>query len=140
MPHLHDLNLPKDLECCICQVGAIYNPRECETCNKIFCKHCINRCVRSGQDGQLIQCPSCKKRPISLKYPHRLVMSLLAEQMVPAHECCYPAGAPQVSYEALINHLEDECPHVQIMCPLCDEKLIERNGFLEHFKQCRQYS
>ena len=107
---IFNLNLPKDLECCICQVGAIFNPKECVSCEKIFCEYCINRCVRKGRNGnEMIQCPSCKQIPIKLKKnTNKTLMSLLSQQMVPAHECCFP-HAPKVTYEVLLIHLMKGC-------------------------------
>lgn len=63
--------------------------------------------------------------------PNKLLMSLLNKQMVSSHRECL--GKVSITYEALVRHLEVECPRTKLECSYCQEQ-VPRFSMREHLQ------
>ncbi|CAF1452952.1 unnamed protein product, partial [Didymodactylos carnosus] len=120
------------LFCPICR-NPLWKPVSCKTCEKSFCKRCIDEWLRS-QNAVQKRCPSSNCLYIE-KRCSPLLNSLLSRVLA---RCQYSNfGCQQiVLYDSLVKH-EDECEYRAGKCRGCKKELLEKDVKL-HEQNCEQ--
>lgn len=143
--HKMESNLRKDFQCVIC-LGVLITPVSHTTCRKHFCTPCINQSMQNSND-----CPNCRT-------------SLLTSPLISDHSLAQEINSTQyhcqcgesISYSNYNDHMTEcrfmenlikqaakntEKPPVPVVnrwtykCPRCDQKNLDRQGLLDHYKQ-----
>lgn len=101
------LSVSRGLICSICSY-IVFDPVDCDTCNKLICRGCVKNPCHSTQCQQENFKNSCRTlknmlSKISLKCPH------------------YALGCQEViEYENLQNHLNKNCKYFIYKCNYCN--------------------
>ena len=130
-----EFDLGTMLDCCLCK-NIMVDPKECNRCNKGFCKKCVNDYMQDLQDGEYaITCPNCGKKNFKPSEPHPLVMKTLYNLKV----TCMNAKAGctvKVAYADMAKHLI-VCDYATLRCPNYGcEKLMFQKDWPAHKLVC----
>ena len=121
--NINEYNSIKDeITCEICQ-GILLNPKQCESCETIFCEKCINNWISKNNS-----CPyRCNK--FILKECPKLMKKILDKLII---EC--PLCKNEFKYEPFVKKHFDECAEEKKMvkCPLCSDCQIKYKTLKEY--------
>ena len=123
--NIKEYNSIKDeIICEICQ-GILVKPKQCDSCESIFCENCINKWLKKNN--------SCPKRcpKFTIKDCPRLMKKLLEKLVI---EC--PICKKEFNYDFLVYKHYDECLNGTkfIKCPFCPDCQIEKKTLEEYQK------
>ncbi|CAF0845248.1 unnamed protein product [Adineta ricciae] len=115
--------------CPICY-HLLWKPVECQNCQRLFCKSCIDECLQEKPDA----CPLCRhyveKRCSPMFYALLSKFKIECENKI--------NGCEQVStYETLERHQNAECQYKMKTCRGCEKNVLEKE-FLQHERSCGQ--
>ena len=120
--NINEYNSIKDeIICEICQ-GILLNPKQCESCESIFCEKCINNWLSKNN--------SCPKRcnKFVIKECPKLMKKILDKLII---EC--PSCKNEFNYESFVYKHFDKCTEEtkMVKCPLCPDCQIKYKALKE---------
>jgi len=67
-------------------MNVVREPKECQSCEKLFCDNCIETWKRSLESSRALSCPHCKA-VTEMKQPNRIVMKFYNEIKIHCTSC-----------------------------------------------------
>ena len=124
--NINEYNSIKDeITCEICQ-GILVKPKQCISCESIFCENCINSWLKKNN--------SCPKRcsKFEIKDCPRLMKKLLEKLIIQCSFC-----KKEFNYDTFVDkHYEGCCKeNKSIKCPFCPDCQIKMKEFEEYQKK-----
>jgi len=121
--NINEYNSIKDeITCEICQ-GILLNPKQCESCESIFCEKCINNWLSKNN--------SCPKRcnKFVIKECPKLMKKILEKLII---EC--PLCKNEFNYESFVYKHFDKCAEEKkiVKCPLCPDCQIKYKALKDY--------
>lgn len=102
-----DINLIENLTCCIC-LNLFWKPMYNLKCNDIFCKYCINQCLKKV--GKF--CPLCKNESMRL-YPAKFINRFFNDIKI---KCLNYPCEEIIQYSDYEDHLINKCKYRNYKC------------------------
>ncbi|CAD8051834.1 unnamed protein product [Paramecium sonneborni] len=122
-------NIDEHLLCGICHL-LVCNPKECESCQQLFCLECIQDWMKRKKT-----CPyRCSENEIKLKEPHRYVKNTISHLNIK----CSNEDCDKIIELGQIDHHVKECLYTTQNCQNegCGEK-IKNFKLEEHRQKCQ---
>ena len=113
--NIDEINLIKDEMTCIICNGIVIKPKQCQSCETVFCEKCINELKNKNNS-----CPKRCSKFIIIE-PPKLIKKILDKLKI---QCTYCKN--DFSYENYIFKHYPECYHKNkiVKCPLCSKSDI----------------
>ncbi|CAF1051250.1 unnamed protein product [Adineta steineri] len=113
--------------CPIC-FHLLWKPVECENCQRIFCKACIDECLKEKFDA----CPLC--RHYQEKRCSPMFYALLTKLKI---ECENKLNGCNdiLSYEFIEKHQNEQCQYKMKCCRGCQKEILEKDLY-QHERNC----
>jgi len=113
--------------CPIC-IHFLWKPVECQNCQRVFCKQCIDKCLKEKPDI----CPACthyqEKRCSPMFYALLCKFKIECENK---HNGCNEV----LLYESLEKHQEGQCQYLIKICRGCQKKILKKD-LDQHEQEC----
>jgi hypothetical protein len=113
--------------CPIC-IHLLWKPVECQHCQRLFCKQCIDKCLKEKPGV----CPLCNNYQEKRCSP--MFYALLCKFKIECENKCN--GCNEVLlYESLEKHQEEQCQYQMKTCRGCQGKTLKRD-LAQHEQNC----
>ncbi|CAF1927214.1 unnamed protein product [Rotaria magnacalcarata] len=113
--------------CPIC-VHLLWKPVECQNCQRVFCKNCIDKCLKEKPNV----CPLCQhyqeKRCSPLLYALLCKFKIVCENK---HNGCDDI----LPYESLEKHQQEQCQYQMKICRGCQNNVLKKD-LDQHEQKC----
>lgn len=113
--HLLD-KVDRDVVFCAVCTNIIKNPIELSPCGHLFCKLCVETMSTIS-----VKCPLCQGE-ISKKNESKAFVKIINSFKV---RCCNVKCDKQYLIGNITNHLTKECLYEEILCKLCNKKIVK---------------
>jgi hypothetical protein len=113
--------------CPICY-HVLWKPVECQNCQRLFCKKCIDQCIKEKPNA----CPICRNYEEKRCSP--MFYALLSKLKI---ECENKLNGCNdvLLYELLEKHQEEQCQYKMKTCRGCQKEMLEKD-LDQHERNC----
>ena len=128
-------------------LDLVWDPEQCSSCSKLFCKNCIKKCDRKTcchckqifkskkidliltnlLNDSIIQCKNCDEQ-----HSYDNTKKHLALCLNPKSKCVLQCDETSfLDFALLKEHLTHKCPKSKIICEVC-QQIIQRKDMMTH--------
>lgn len=108
----------KDIVTCVICTGIIREPKQCSTCENVFCGNCVEEWISKS--------PSCpfKCKNFVYKDCSRTTKNLLDKLIFKCPNKC--SSSQEMNYEIYVKHVSS-CENKKCLCPTCGTSVLQSN-------------